>query len=91
MPSIDITRHHSRPLAEAKKKVERVAEHIAKKFEVVSEWQGNTLHFSHGSVEGQIAVTTKLVRVVADLKFPLSMFKGTVETEINRYLDEEFG
>jgi putative polyhydroxyalkanoate system protein len=91
MPSIDITRQHSRPLAEAKKKVERVAAHIAEKFEVDSEWQGNTLHFSHGSVEGQIAVTTKQVRVVADLRFPLSMFRGTVEGEINRYLDEEFG
>jgi putative polyhydroxyalkanoate system protein len=91
MSTIDITRHHSRPLAEAKKKVERVAAHIAEKFEVVSEWQGNTLHFSHGSVEGQIAVTTKLVKVAATLRFPLSMFRGTVEAEINRYLDEEFG
>jgi putative polyhydroxyalkanoate system protein len=90
MSSIDITRNHTRPLAEAKKKVERVAAHITEKFQVVSEWQGNTLHFSHGSVEGQIAVTTKLVKVSADLKFPLSMFKGTVESEINRYLDEEF-
>ena len=90
MPSIDITRHHSRPLAEAKKKVERVAAHIAQKFDVVSEWQGNTLHFSRGGVEGQIAVTTKLIRVTAQLGFPLSMFSSTVESEVNRYLDEEF-
>ena len=91
MPSIDITRHHSRPLAEAKKKVERVAEHIATKFQVVHEWQGNTLHFSRSGVEGQIAVTTKLIRVTAELGFLLSMIKDPVEREINRYLDEEFG
>jgi putative polyhydroxyalkanoate system protein len=90
MPSIDITRHHSRPLAEAKKKVERVANHIAEKFQVVYEWQGNTLHFSRSGVEGQIAVTTKLVRVTAELGFLLSMIKDPVEREINRYLDEEF-
>jgi len=91
MPSIDITRHHTRPLAEAKKKVERVAEHIAEKFQVVYEWQGNTLHFSRAGVEGQIAVTTKLVRVTAELGFLLSMIKDPVEREVKRYLDEEFG
>ena len=91
MPSIDITRHHSRPLAEAKQKVQRVADHIAQKFQVVHEWQGNTLHFSRSGVEGQIAVTTKLVRVTAELGFLLSMIREPVEREINKYLDEEFG
>ena len=91
MPSIDITRHHTRPLAEAKKKVERVAAHIAEKFQVVYEWQGNTLHFSRAGVEGQIAVTTRLVRVTAELGFLLSMIREPVEREVNRYLDEEFG
>jgi putative polyhydroxyalkanoate system protein len=90
MPSIDITRHHSRPLAEARKKVERVATHIAEKFQVVYEWQGNTLHFSRSGVDGQIAVTTKLIRVTAELGFLLSMIREPVEREINRYLDEEF-
>ena len=91
MPSIDITRHHSRPLAEAKKKVERVAAHIAEKFQVVYEWQGNTLHFSRSGVDGQIAVTPKLIKVTANLGFLLSMIRDPVEREINRFLDEEFG
>ncbi len=90
MPNIDITRHHSQPLAEAKKKVERVAAHIADKFQVVYEWQGNTLHFSRSGVEGQIAVTTKLVRVTAELGFMLSFIRDAVEREVNKYLDEEF-
>ena len=91
MPSIDITRHHSRPVAEAKKKVERVAAHIAEKFQVVYEWQGNTLHFSRAGVDGQIAVTPKLIKVTANLGFLLSMIRDPVEREINRFLDEEFG
>jgi putative polyhydroxyalkanoate system protein len=56
----------------------------------VHEWQGNTLHFSRSGVEGQIAVTTKLIRVTAELGFLLSMIRDPVEREINRYLDEEF-
>ena len=90
MSSIDITRHHSQPLAEAKKKVDRVADHIAQKFQVVTEWQGNTLHFSRSGVDGQIAVTSKLIKVTANLGFLLSMLRDPVEREINRYLDEEF-
>jgi putative polyhydroxyalkanoate system protein len=90
MPNIDITRHHSQPLAEAKKKVERVARHIAERFQVVHEWQGNTLHFSRAGVDGQIAVTPKLIRVTANLGFLLSMLRDPVEKEINRYLDDEF-
>jgi putative polyhydroxyalkanoate system protein len=41
-------------------------------------------------VDGQIAVTTKLIKVTANLGFLLSMIKDPVEREINRYLDEEF-
>ena len=91
MPSIDIKRSHSRPLPEAKKSIERVADHIAKKFEITWEWEGNTLHFQRSGVDGQIKVTAKQVHVVANLGFLLSMLKAPVEREINRYLDEEFG
>lgn len=91
MPSIDIKRSHAMPLPEAKKSIERVAEQIAKKFDITWAWQGNALHFERSGVDGQIQVTAKQVHVIANLGFMLSMLKPTVEREINRYLDEEFG
>jgi putative polyhydroxyalkanoate system protein len=91
MPTIDISRSHSRPLPEAKKSIERVAEHIAKKFDITWKWEGNTLHFERSGVDGHIKVTAKQVHVVAELGFLLTMLKSPVEREINRYLDEEFG
>ena len=91
MPSIDITRPHSLPIAAAKKSVNRVAEHIASKFEVDSAWQGNTLVFRRSGVDGQIKVDAKSVRVTVELGFLLMAIRGTVEREIRRYLDEEFG
>ena len=90
MPSIDIKRAHSRPLAEAKKKVQRVADHIAKKFDVTCHWDGDTLHFARGGVDGHIQVTPKQVHVTAQLGFLLMALRGPVEREIHRYLDEEF-
>ena len=91
MPSIDIKRAHSRPLPEARKSVQRVAEHIAKKFDVSCNWDGNTLNFRRSGVDGRIKVSARQVHVTADLGFLLMALRGSVEREIHRYLDEEFG
>jgi putative polyhydroxyalkanoate system protein len=91
MPSIDISRPHSMTVAAAKKSVNRVAKHIAEKFEVDSAWQGDTLVFRRSGVDGQIRVEPKSVRVTVELGFLLLAVRGSVEKEIRRYLDEEFG
>ena len=91
MPSIDISRPHAKSLSAAKKSVTRVAEHIAEKFEVDTAWQGNTLVFRRSGVDGQIEVQPKAIRVTVELGFLLLAIRGTVEREIRRYLDEEFG
>lgn len=90
MPSIDIKRAHSLPLAEAKKKVQRVADHIAAKFDVACHWDGDTLQFERSGVDGHIKVTPKQIHVTAQLGFLLMALRGPVEREIHRYLDEEF-
>ena len=91
MPSIDISRPHALSVAAAKKSVDRVAKHIAEKFQVDSAWQGDTLVFRRSGVDGQIRVEPKSVRVTVELGFLLMAIRGTVEREIQRYLDEEFG
>lgn len=91
MPTIEITRAHSRPLPEAKKAVQRVADHIASKFDVKCHWDGNTLAFQRSGVDGHIKVTSKQVQVIVQLGFLLSALRGSVEREIHRYLEDEFG
>ncbi|MEO7252147.1 MAG: polyhydroxyalkanoic acid system family protein [Arenimonas sp.] len=91
MPSIDIKRAHSRSLAEAKSSVQRVADHIARKFDVACSWDGNTLDFKRSGVNGQIKVSHRQIHVTADLGFLLMGLRASVEREINRYLEEEFG
>ena len=91
MPSIDIKRSHARPLAEARKKVQHVAEHLAEKFDVEWRWEGDVLHFQRSGVDGHIRVSAKQVHVTANLGFLHNALRGPVEREIHRYLDEEFG
>ncbi|MGH8110307.1 MAG: polyhydroxyalkanoic acid system family protein [Arenimonas sp.] len=90
MASIDIKRNHNKPLKEAKKAVERVAKHIADKFDVEYEWEDNTLNFSRPGVDGHIAVSANDIHVSVNLSFMLMMIKSSVDKEIHRYLDEEF-
>ena len=90
MASIEILRSHSKPVKDAKKSVDRVAKHIADKFDVQSRWDGNTLHFSRSGVDGSIAVSAKQISVSVNLSFMLMMLKGSVEKEIHRYMDDEF-
>lgn len=91
MSRIEIRRKHSRPLKEAKAAVERIAEHIAEKFDVEYGWTGNRLDFSRGGVDGHIAVAAKEIHVTATLGFFLMAIKGPIEREIERYLEQEFG
>ena len=91
MSDIDIRRSHSRPLKDARAAIERVAEHLAEKFDVEYGWDGNTMEFSRGGVDGHIAVSAKEVHVTAQLGFLLGAIKGPIEREIHQYLDREFG
>lgn len=90
MADIEIKRAHSLELAKAKKKVQKVADHIAEKFGVACDWNDNTLNFSRSGVDGHIKVNAKSIHVFAELGFFLSALKSPIENEIERYLDEEF-
>lgn len=91
MATISISRKHTKSLAEARDAVDRVAKAIAQKFSVSHEWQGNTLHFTRPGVNGQIALSKGMVSVEATLGFLLMVIKSSVEDEIERVLDREFG
>jgi putative polyhydroxyalkanoate system protein len=90
MSRIDITRKHSLPLSDARKKIERVAKSIEKRFDIEYGWEGDTLRFERSGVNGQIVLTKTTVRVFAHLSFLLLPLKGAVESEIEKQLEKEF-
>jgi putative polyhydroxyalkanoate system protein len=89
--SIDIRHSHSLPHAKARKAVEEVAEKLAERFEFDYAWDGDTLNFNRSGVDGKIALAPKSLHVTAKLGFLVSAFKGPIENEIRRVLDERFG
>lgn len=92
MATIDITRAHTLPLDDAKKKAEELAKGMADKFGIEWKWEGNTIRFDAPSgaakgTKGEVAVTEKDVRVAIDLPFMLRVMKGTIEGKVKEKLD----
>jgi putative polyhydroxyalkanoate system protein len=92
MATIDITRSHSLPLDDAKKKAEELAKGMADRFGIDWKWEGNTIRFDAPSgaakgTKGEVSVTDKSVRVAIDLPFMLRVMKGTIEGKVNEKLD----
>ena len=92
MATIDITRAHSLPIEDAKKKAEELARGMEQKFGIVWKWAGDTIRFDAPSgaakgTKGEVAVTDKSVRVAIDLPFMLRVMKGTIESKVNEKLN----
>ncbi len=90
MSQISITRKHGKTMKDAKVAVNHLAKAMNKKFAVDHEWDGDTLSFARSGVSGQIALSKGVVKVDVKLGFLLMALKSSVESEIERVLDEQF-
>lgn len=92
MSTIDITRAHTLPIDQAKKKAEDLASGMASRFGIAWKWEGDTIRFDAPDgmakgTKGAVTVSEKDVRVAIDLPFMLKMMKGTIESKIKEKLD----
>jgi putative polyhydroxyalkanoate system protein len=93
MSTIDISRGHTLPKDEAKKRAEELAQNLANKYDLKWSWSGDTIRFDAPSgvakgTKGEVAVTDKDVRVQIDLPFLLRMLKGTIETRVHEKMNQ---
>lgn len=91
MSEIVVTRAHGMTLKKARASAEHIAAELAEEFDIEYEWNGNTLEFSRTGVSGSIVVTKKEVEIRARLGFLLMALRSRIESEIHRFLDNEFG
>lgn len=91
MAAIRIARDHQIGSKDARRRVTRIAEGIAERFQVDTEWDENVLFFSRSGVNGRIVVDEGHVLVEADISFLLLPIKPAIESEIRRHLEIEFG
>jgi putative polyhydroxyalkanoate system protein len=87
---IHLRREHDLTPKAARKKVERVADVLASRFDAACEWQGDVLAITHPSVNGKVTIGKDDVVVEAKLGFMLAMFRDRIDEELVRILDKEF-
>lgn len=89
MPHIDIRHAHNHSHAHARAALDRVANKLREHYQIDCVWDQDTLKFKRSGVDGQIHLLDGQVHVLANLSFLLSALRGTIENEIQRYLERE--
>ena len=90
MSRIHLRREHDLTPRAARKKVERVAEVLASRFDAECQWNGDVLSINHPSVNGKVTVGKNDVVVEAKLGLLVAMFRDRIDAELVRILDKEF-
>jgi len=92
MPDIHIHRKHKLGLPKAREVAWTWAEEVEKKFDmectVVEGDDSDTVEFTRPGVKGQLVVAADHFDLEAKLGFLLGAFSKTIESEIERNLDE---
>jgi putative polyhydroxyalkanoate system protein len=92
MPDIHIRRDHALGLAKARKIALKWAEQAEKKFEmectILEGDDTDTVEFTRSGVKGQLVVSGEHFELDAKLGFLLGAFSKTIESEIQKNLDE---
>lgn len=93
MATIEISRSHSLPKDEARRKAEELAKSMEAKLGLTWRWAGDRIVFEAPSgaargTKGDVHVTDNTVKVTVDLPFMLRVMKGTIENKIHEKLDQ---
>ena len=87
MSDISFVRHHSLPIAKAKRLVQQAADDLAAEYALSSEWHGDTLHFHRLGVDGLMSVTDSQIQLEVTLGLLLKKLRGRFAHYIERDLD----
>ena len=87
MSEIKYKREHHLSIKDAKKIAQRAADGLGKEYDLQSQWEGDTLHFSRGGVDGHMHVTAHYIDLNVKLGFLLRPFRSAFEHHIERNLD----
>jgi len=88
MSEIHYVRSHRLPLSRAKAVAQKTADDLADQYDLVSEWEGDTLHFQRSGVDGHMHVSDREIVLHVKLGFLLRPFKARFEQHIERHLAE---
>ena len=87
MADISLTRKHQLGLKGAKTAADKMSVRLNDKFNLVSSWTGDTLHFERSGVNGKMLVSETHMELEVTLGFLLKAMKGPIEKAVVENLD----
>lgn len=82
MADINITQAHSLAPEAARAAAEKVAERIAKEFDLACTWHGDTLRFGRSGVEGTLTLAGDKAHMNIKLGFLMGAFRSAIESKV---------
>lgn len=89
MAKIIVDRPHNLGIEAARGKAEKLAERLAREYDVRYQWKGDTLEFKRSGADGRIDVSEDRVHLQLNLGLLLSVMSGKIKSEIEEVLDRE--
>lgn len=91
MADVECRKAHGVSLDEAKKVAEKIADQLRDQYKLQGTWSGNTLKFAGSQVKsGTLEVDASEVRVSISLGMLGKAFKGKIQAEIEKNLNQLF-
>jgi putative polyhydroxyalkanoate system protein len=88
MAGFRVTRPYTMPKEELRAAAEGLAASLEQKHSVHSAWEGDSVRIKGSGVDGTLTFHDGLIDVSVKLGLLASAFKGVLQKEVERYLDE---
>ncbi len=90
MAKISLRKKHSKSQSEVKAMVDDLARSLAERYDASTRWEGDhAVVIKHARLNGRLEILSDEVLVEVKLGMLAGAFKGTIESELRRALDEK--
>lgn len=90
MADISITQQHTLPHDQARIAAQKIADQMAKEYDMSIAWEGDVLTFKRSGIDGRLAVESNRAVLDITLGFILKGFSGQIEEKLGRNMVKVF-
>ena len=90
MADISIIQAHNLSPAKAREAAQKVADKMARDYQLDCEWDGDVLRFERSGVQGTLTLVGQQAEMVIRLGFLMSAFSSTIEAKVAENMRKVF-
>jgi putative polyhydroxyalkanoate system protein len=91
MADISIVQAHQLSAEKAREAAGKVADKLARDYDLACRWEGNVLRFARSGVQGALTLQERQAAMEIKLGFLMSAFSATIEAKVAESMRKVFG